>query len=446
MSETKKHKIVNAWISQVIGNEIIPVFGDLHFSNGKIDKIEKKKFKLPLEQSDKSETVYDAEGRILTLPLVNFHDHIYSRLAKGLPLTEPMDTFQNILKNLWWKLDLDLDLPMIAASAKMAGIESIKNGVTYIFDHHASPSSTINSLKTIKAELNNFGLRGVLCFETSDRNGQAKSDEAIKENIDFFKNLTNDNFKGLFGLHASFTVDDETLNKVRRLIIENVVGIHIHVSEDESDNEISLEKYNASPIQRLVNANLLNAKSIIAHGLHIAQADLNIVADCGSAIAYNLDSNLNNSVGLPDFKNVPSEIPILIGTDGMHANIAKSMKQYFLLNRFKGKSFDDAFGNFIEVYFNQLNFVKKYFNDFPNLNEGDRADFIIWDYVPPTPISKNNFWGHYIYGVTESSVKSVVQNGKYLMKDFRLREIDEAKNWEEINIQGNNLHKKFSEK
>ncbi len=445
MVDQRKYKIVNAWICQVVCNQIIPTFGDLHFSNGKIDKIEKRDFKLPSRKIENDENVYNAEGRVLTLPLVNFHDHIYSRLAKGLPLSEPMDTFQNILKNLWWKLDLDLDLDMVSASAKMAGVESIKNGVTYIFDHHASPSNTLNSLKTIKDELNSFGLRGILCFETSDRNGKVKTDEALKENLEFFKNNVNGNFQGLFGLHASFTIDDETLVSVRELIKSEDVGIHIHVSEDESDNEISLENYNASPIQRLLNAKLLNNKSIIAHGLHISQADFNFIVESKSAIAYSLDSNLNNSVGLPDFRNVPNEIPILIGTDGMHANIAKSMKQYFLLNRYKGKSFDDAFASFIKVYFNQLDFVKNYFNDFPSLIEGDRADFIIWDYVPPTPISKDNFWGHYIYGVIEKSVKSVIQNGKYLMKDYLLENIDESKICEEVNIQGNSLYKKFSD-
>ena len=176
-----------------------------------------------------------------------------------------------------------------------------------------------------------------------------------------------------------------------------------------------------------------------------SQSDFNFIVESKSAIAYNLDSNLNNSVGLPDFRNVPNQIPILIGTDGMHANIAKSMKQYFLLNRYKGKSFDDAFESFINTYFAQNKFVKKYFNDFPSLIEGDRADFIIWDYVPPTPISKDNFWGHYIYGVIENSVKSVIQNGKYLMKDFKIENLDESKIWEEVNIQGNNLYKKFSD-
>ena len=104
MTDFNKHIIVNVWICQVIDNQIIPTFGDLNFSNGKIDKIVKRDFQLPLRKIENDDYIYNAKGRVLTLPLVNFHDHIYSRLAKGLPISEPMDTFQNILKNLWWKL------------------------------------------------------------------------------------------------------------------------------------------------------------------------------------------------------------------------------------------------------------------------------------------------------------------------------------------------------
>ena len=96
------------------------------------------------------------------LPFVNFHDHIYSRLAKGLPLKGDFGNFQNVLHNLWWKLDRALDSEMIVASAQMAALESIRNGVTYIFDHHSSQNEISGNLTTIKNVLHEFGLRGIL--------------------------------------------------------------------------------------------------------------------------------------------------------------------------------------------------------------------------------------------------------------------------------------------
>jgi len=437
----KNIKIKNAWISQISDDSINPIFGDIEIKNGKITSI---------SEHDSSNTssaigdnVIDAGGRVVTIPLVNFHDHIYSRLAKGLPIKGDMSSFQNILKNLWWKLDLDLDLHMVKASAQMAVLESIRNGVTYIFDHHASPNNTAGSLSTIADVIKDSGLRGVLCFETSDRNGEELSQTSIDENQNFFLNHTNENIKALFGLHASFTVEDKTLKQVSDFVKDNNVGVHVHLAEDKSDNEMSLEKFGKNPIERFNDLNLLNSSSILAHGIHLTENDYKILESSGAALAYNLDSNLNNAVGLPNFKLVPHSTTILVGTDGMHANIARSFKQLFLQLRHSGFLFDDAFGFMISAYFNQHKFAKQFFTDFPSLYVGDRADLIIWDYIPPTPINNENFWGHYLYGVIERPVQTVIQNGKILMKDFKLIDIDETEISSKIFEQGNKLFNKF---
>jgi len=433
-------KIKNAWISQIKDNSIIPIFGDIEIESGKIVSISTNG-----ESKLSNSKIIDAGGRVVTIPLVNFHDHIYSRLAKGLPLKGEMNSFQNILKNLWWKLDLDLDLEMVKASAEMAVLESIRNGVTYIFDHHASPNSTNGSLQTIANVIENTGLCGVLCFETSDRNGELLSQQAINENKNFLLNETNENIKGMFGLHASFTVDNASLQSVSEFIKDNNIGIHVHLAEDKSDVEISESKYGKNPINRFNDFQLLNTKSILAHGIHLSENDYAIIESSGAALAYNLDSNLNNSVGLPNFKMGPNSTPILVGTDGMHANIARSFKQLFLQLRNSGFSFDEAFGFMIRSYFNQHKFAKQYFADFPSLNIGDRADLIVWDYIPPTPINQNNFWGHYFYGIIERQVKTVVQNGKILLSDFNFTNVDEDKIAKNIFNNGNRLFQQFGD-
>jgi cytosine/adenosine deaminase-related metal-dependent hydrolase len=215
------------------------------------------------------------------------------------------------------------------------------------------------------------------------------------------------------------------------------------LSEDISDNEISIAKYGKSPIQRFSDFGLLNYKSILAHGIHLSENDYNVIVNTGAALAYNLDSNLNNSVGLPNFGSVPKSQNVLVGTDGMHANIARSFKQLFLQLRHSGLSFDDAFTFMISSYLNQHKFVKQFFPDFTSLNICDRADLIIWDYIPPTPINKENFWGHYLYGVIEQPVKTVIQNGKVLIKDFNLVDIDEKEMASNIFEQGNRLFNQF---
>ena len=421
------------------------MFGDIIISEGRISEIIKKDFKEflsePLQNSDES---INAGGRVVTVPMINFHDHFYSRLAKGLPIKGSMENFKLILQNLWWKLDLALDSEMIRASAQMAALESIRNGVTYIFDHHSSPNSANGSLKIIADVLKEFKLRGVLCFETTDRNGKSLSENGISENINFFKNSTDEDLKAILGLHASFTLNDDTLKKASELVKEMGLGIHIHLCEDKIDRSESLAKYKNLPVDRLIKFNLLNDKSILAHGIHIINENYYSIAKSGSAIVYNLDSNLNNSVGLPELSRTPLKIPILTGTDGMNSNPARTLKQIFLLSRYQGMTFEQSFDLVKKVYFDQLNFVQKYFPDFPSLNVKDRADFVIWDYVPPTPFMEENFWGHFIYGILDRPVHSVIQNGNVLMNDFKIS-FDDWEYQKNIVEQGHRLYNKMLE-
>ena len=439
-------KIINAWICRPVKNNIVPIFGDLKIHDGKILAIRSKNFKEYLKENstEKGKTIYDAHGRVLTIPNVNFHDHIYSRLAKGLSITGKMDNFYDILSNYWWKVDKSLDYSTVKASAQMAVLESIKNGVTYIFDHHASPAAAKGSLNTIAEVLNEANLRGVLCFETSDRNGIKLAKAALDENINFVEKYSDDNIKAMLGLHASFTLADDTLADSERILKDYNLGIHIHLNEDSTDRVLSKQIAGQFPVARLLKYNLLNIKSILAHGIYLTKKDFSKIDEKGSAIAFNFDSNLNNSVGLPNFRMMPDSIPILMGTDGMHANPNRTMKNYFLLMRHKGLSFDEAFTKIHKVFIDQQTFVKRYFPDFTSLDVDDRADFIIWDYVPPTPLTRDNYWGHYIYGMLERAIQTTVQNGRFLMKDKRIIGLDENKISNEIRIKGEKLVRKFN--
>lgn len=436
--------IENVWVCPVIEGEILPLFGDIIISDGVISKIRPKNFQTFLKNPEKvNKNSFNACGRVVTLPLVNFHDHIYSRLAKGLPLKGDFGNFLSVLHNLWWKLDRALDNDMIVASAQMAALESIRNGVTYIFDHHSSQNEISGSLSTIKNVLHEFGLRGVLCFECTDRNGSELALNGLNENKNFFTSQLNGDFHGMLGLHASFTLSDDLLSEARDLQKQFELGIHIHLAEDDSDNKLSIEFTGKRPLRRLTQYKLINSKSILVHGVHLTGKDFIKISELEGALAFCPDSNLNNSVGLPQYGEIPNTIPFLVGTDGMHSNIAHSMKQLFLLTRGQENSFDEATAIIKKIYFDQLTFAERYFHDFPSLNQGDRADMILWDYVPPTPINRENFWGHFIYGILEYPVHSVLQNGEFLMKDFKLLNVDENKIKHEIYLQGERLVNKL---
>ncbi len=439
--------IRNAYICQIDQNDNVrPLFGDVEIEAGKIRAIVPRSPHsfAPLKNESDSH-VLDARGSMLTLPLVNFHEHIYSRLAKGLPVSGPMNNFLEILENLWWRLDRKLDLPMVRASAQMAAIESLEHGVTYVFDHHASPFAVQGSLQTIAQVLQDFKIRSVLSFEISDRNGSEIVRESIQENLRFMRQNKGADMKGMMGLHALFTLSDETLSEIAQQMSELQTGIHIHVAEDAADVRLTRHKYNESIAGRLHRLGLLNERSLLIHGVHLSTEDYALIRESGAALVYNPDSNLNNAVGLPQFAQVPNQIPILCGTDGMHANVAHSLKQLFLLRRHQGASFEETFLWIQKIHKDQLRFVRRYFPDFTRLQVGDRADFVLWKYIPPTPVTKENFWGHYLYGVVESKAAAVFQAGENV---FSLSESlgNRQKVYDAIRKQGHRLFDQFARK
>jgi cytosine/adenosine deaminase-related metal-dependent hydrolase len=445
--------IRNLWLCQPADDAVAPVFADLWIEEGRIHEVRRADFRAFLHRSAASRSQpptsangdreLDAEGRLSTPALVNFHEHLYSRLAKGLRPTGRTDGFLDILKNLWWRLDRALDLDMVRACARLGAAEAIRSGVTCLYDHHASPGASDGSLEVIAGVLAESGLRGVLCLETSDRYGPEGVWAALDENRRFLENHRQGEVRGLLGLHAPFTLEDPTLEEAARIRRETGAGIHIHLAEDRHDPEQSRARYGLPPAVRLQRFGLLTADGILAHAIHLGQEDRAAIAATGIAVAYNPESNLNNAVGLPEFADLPPEVPVLCGTDGMHGDPGRSLKQLFLLSRHQGLTSDAAFAFARKIFFDQARFARRTFTDYSSLAPGERADLVLWDYRPPTPLTRDTFWGHFIYGVLESGPALVLQGGRPLLSEGRVRTLNEAAVGAAAALQGERLFERL---
>ena len=425
-------RVKNAFIGQFQDGKFSPVFGNLIIKNGQIKEIQKKSFQkylseshskkkeIPLKSSNMNE--YDANGRIILPPFANFHEHIYSRLAKGLPVSGKMDNFLNILKNLWWKLDKSLFPEAIKISAEITAIEAIKNGVGTIFDHHSSPNCISGSLNIIKNVLKKRGLRAVLSYEVSDRNGLENMKESVQENLKFFKNEQEENFKAQFGLHALFTLSDATLKHIKEETKGLEIGFHIHSAEDLYDVKFNQEKYGLSLLERMAKFHLLKDKTFLAHGNHLPKSDYPLLKKYDVALIHNPDSNFNNAVGTLNISNLSKNMNLVLGTDGMHSDILKTMKMAFLTVRHQNQNSEIGFEIIENILQNNFKIQKRFFKNVSQLNIGDKANFIVLDYMPYTLLNSDNFISHFIYGICESDVKTMYQNGKFLMKDFVIDE------------------------
>jgi len=448
------HELRNVWLCSLDGEAVKPGFCHLTVVNGKIGEIRPADYRRYLSSgsdraipspssAESSREVIDARGRVATPPMVNFHEHFYSRLAKGLDLPGPMNDFRSILKSFWWRLDQALDADMVEACARLGVAESIRNGVIYVFDHHSSPNFVRGSLNTLARALSEAGLCGVLCLETSDRNGRMITEASFEEHREFINQSVNRNIRGLVGLHAPFTLADQTLRRAASLCNELNTGIHIHLAEDRYEQQYSRDTFDCSAAVRLQSFGLLDRPGILAHGVHLEPGDWQVLSEGQCALALNPDSNLNNAVGLGRFAEIPGSISVLAGTDGMHANPARSIKQLFLLHRHQGGEIAESFQFIRKIYFDQVHFVRRFFPDYPDLKTGDPADLVIWDYQPPSPFSADTFWGHLIYGLLESPAWTVLMQGKPLLADHTLRSVDPDSIFRSAAVQGARLFRKL---
>lgn len=387
----------------------------------------------------------DAKGGVIMPALINTHEHIYSAMARGLSINgyNP-DGFLDILDGMWWTIDRHLTLEQVRQSAMATYIDCIKNGVTTVFDHHASYGSVKDSLFTIQDAARELGVRTCLCYEVSDRDGTQKMREGVQENAAFIKAALaeeDDMSAGMMGLHASFTLSDDTLeycaaNK------PSEAGYHIHVAEGIEDLYDSLKKYGKRIIDRLMDLNILGPKTITAHCIYVNEHEMDVLKHTDTMVVHNPESNMGNACGCPPTMEIFRHgILTGLGTDGYTHDMLESYKVANVLHKHHLCNPNAAWTEVPEMLFrNNARIANRYFRKpLGVLKAGAAADVIVAAYNPLTPMNGDNCNGHILFGMSGHDVTTTVCNGKVLMKDRVLTVVDEEKAMADCRAQAEKL-------
>jgi putative selenium metabolism protein SsnA len=420
----------------LIKNGIIITLGDnpkvlynhsVLIENGLIKKIAPSK-----DFKDKYEKEIDASGKVVLPGFINAHMHFYSTLVRGLGKAKPSNNFVEVLENLWWRLDKVLTPEDNYYSALIMLVNGIRRGTTTFIDHHASPYAITGSLQQIAKAVKETGLRASLCYELSDRDGEAIAEEGLKENYEFIKYTqknNNDFLKALFGLHASFTISDKTLEKASSMGKELNSGFHIHVAEAESDEEYNVKNFGMRVVERLHKFGILGGKTIAAHCVHVNENEMDLLKDTGANVVHNPQSNLNNAVGIADVvKMANMGILVGLGTDAMTVNMIEEIRVAMWAQHLKQQN---PTAGFMEIastlFFNNAKIANKYWNTtLGKIEEGAAGDIVLIDYNAPTPLDENTVLGHLIFGISQADTDTTIVNGKILMENRKLKlDIDE---------------------
>lgn len=395
--------------------------------------------------------VIDAHGQFILPGNICAHTHFYGAYSKGLAIPgEAPSCFPEILEKLWWRLDKSLDLDDVYYCAMVCLIDAVRHGTTTLFDHHASPNSISGSLHRIAQAVKEVGIRAALCYEVTDRDGDENMRAGIKENLEFFRNNNHLNtlISSMFGLHASLTLSEKTLEIVRNEA-PNDIGFHIHAAEHSIDEYDSIKKSGKRVIERLNEFGILGPKTIVAHAVHIDFNEASLLKDTKTWVSHQPRSNMNNAVGMSQVESLmDSGVKVCIGNDGFSNAMWDEWRTCYLAHKLW--NLDPrrmSATSIIEMaVINNAELVKSQFNDLDVgvIKEGAQADLIIVNYHPVTPITTDNFPWHIIFGFRDGMVETTIVNGKLIMYERELVNIDEEKILAEAEKSAQRVWKRFN--
>jgi putative selenium metabolism protein SsnA len=382
--------------------------------------------------------LWDAQGMVLMPGQICAHTHFYGAFARGMYIPgPPAKDFPEILANLWWKLDKALDLEGVQASAEVCLVDAIRNGTTTLIDHHASQRAIDGSLDAIADAVIQSGLRAALCYEVTDRDGPEAARAGINENTRFARRVhaarrgapesaEATRLAATFGLHASLTLSDVTLEASRA----EADRFHVHVAEHPVDEYDSLARSGKRVVERLHRYGITGAQSIMAHCIHVDAWETALLRETGTFVTHQPRSNMNNGVGVADITPMlRAGMPVCLGNDGFSNDMFAEMKVADLLQksahadpRYLGA--DKVIQMAVE---NNRRLASTFFNQSLGIvAPGAAADLILLDYYPTTPLSAGNLPWHILFGVSGGHVHSTIVQGEVLMRDRKLLNLDEA--------------------
>jgi len=248
------------------------------------------------------------------------HTHLYSGLARyGMPAPQPPPAdFLDILQKVWWRLDRALDAESLAAAARDTVARALLAGTTTLVDHHESPNLIEGSLAILAEACEALGARALVCYGASERN--FGREEARRGLAECRRVPASPLVRGLVGLHASFTVSDETAREAGALARELGTVVHVHLAEDQADVDDARRRFYPGPLERLLSLDALPEGSILAHGVRLSRDEVRRAADAGCWFVHNPRSNEGNRVGYAGALSAATRVAL--GADGWDADMA----------------------------------------------------------------------------------------------------------------------------
>jgi len=369
--------------------------------------------------------VYDTLGCIIFPGLINLQHHFYRSFALGLPFYNPINKTAAQLEHFWWKYNQCLDDEMVQLATFVSVLNSIKTGVTTLFDMQSSPLAISKILKNIASAVSRSGIQATLSYEISERNGEDVFIRSLEENRDFIKNVTQDSaIHGMLGIQGARGLSDKAMTLIGEAA-DDTAGYHIELGAK-------------TILNRLASFGLINSKSLVSSGFPLDKDDLKTLQESGATFVQTPGSQNDHTALLQ------SGINQGIGTSGNGSGVLQALN--FEFNRRYGPEIDfTKLSDYIKTLLQRnTEFAGRYFSGKPGIiKKGSNADIVVFNYIPVTPITNENYLQHLLFGMQDMSAKMVMTGGRFIYNNYTFLSLDEEIVIEESQKAAKRLHKKF---
>lgn len=403
---------------------------DILINENKIEKIEKN-----IEPTSEYKVI-DAQNKYVLPGFINTHAHIGMSIFRD---TVDGYSTQDWLTEKIWPIEDTLTPDDIYNSSLLSCIEMIKTGTTTVNDHYFFPDSIIKAV-------NESGIRAELTRVVMDVDGEM--DERFSE-LESLIQTSHNKYDTIYisvGIHGLYTASKECIEKAIEIAKKYNLNIHMHYLENSKEAVDISDNYNGEMSHEIVKKYFKDTNSIFAHCVKLTHEDFNILRDYNIKVAHCPISNLKLGCGVADIvKMMENNIIVSLGTDGQgsgcNLDMFDTMKFTGLLQ--KGINENPKLLPAYEILkFATINGAKALNKEnlIGSISENKLADLIILDLSDVTLQPINDIFSNIVYNAKGSNVITTIVNGKILMENRILSNLDEAKIIEKCqNILDSNL-------
>jgi 5-methylthioadenosine/S-adenosylhomocysteine deaminase len=273
---------------------------------------------LPVREAERryaARVRHDRSSHVLMPGLVNAHTHAAMALFRGFADDMPLDGW--LRERIWPAEARWIGPDFIADGTRLAIAEMLRGGITCFGDMYYHPDVT----GIVAADA---GMRAVLGMIALDfPTPWAKdTEEYLRKGLE-----VHDRFKAeplittSFAPHASYSVADSTLIRIRRLADELDLPVHMHVHETAAEVAAAVATTGQRPLARLAALGLVTPALIAVHATELSANEIELLATAGASVVHCPRSNLKLASGLcPAARLLDGGVNVALGTDGAASN------------------------------------------------------------------------------------------------------------------------------